>query len=121
MRMRPNVVVVLAMSADGKISKDANLPARFGSDADRAHLATQIAQADGVLMGANTLRAYQTSLTLRDPRLLAQRVARGQDPQPLHFICSGSGQLDSTWRFFRQPIPRGLITTPEGADRKSVV
>lgn len=113
--MRPKVVVVLAMSADGKISHDADVPARFGSDADRAHLETQIAQADGVLMGANTLRAYQTSLTLRDPRLLAQRATRGQAPQPLHLICSGSGALIPTWRFFNQPLPRGLITTPHGA------
>lgn len=112
--MRPKIVVILAMSADGKISDGFGKPAQFGSSADRAHLETQIAQADGVLIGANTLRAYHTSLTLREPRLLAQRAEQGQAPQPLHFICSGSGKFDPAWRFFSQSIPRGLISTPQG-------
>ncbi|MGB0560507.1 MAG: RibD family protein [Spirulinaceae cyanobacterium] len=113
--LRPKTVVVLAMSADGKISDRTRQPARFGSRADRHHLEHQIAQADGVLIGANTLRAYQTSVTLQDPRLLAQRAAAGRSPQPWHWICSRSGQLDPNWRFFRQPLRRGLITTPGGA------
>ncbi|MEM8637590.1 MAG: RibD family protein [Cyanobacteria bacterium P01_G01_bin.54] len=112
---RPKLVAVLAMSADGKISDRARQPARFGSKVDRRHLEGQIAQADGLLIGANTLRAYQTSVTLCDPQLLDQRAQAGRSPQPWHWICSRSGALDPGWRFFRQSLRRGLITTPQGA------
>lgn len=112
---RPKTVVVLAMSADGKISPAASQPARFGSHTDRAHLEAQIAQADAVLIGSGTLRAYETSLTITNPQWLAMRQERGQPSQPLHLICSRSGQLNPTWRFFGQAIPRGLVTTVAGA------
>lgn len=111
---RPYITVILAMTADGKISDRAQTPARFGSVDDRAHLEAQIAQADMILLGANTLRAYETSLTVRDPLLLQARRQRGQPAQPIHLICSRSGNLQPTWRFFAQPFPRWLLTTPHG-------
>ncbi len=113
--LRPHITVVLAMSADGKIADYTGAPARFGSPGDRHHLETQIAQADATLFGANTLRAYGTTLPITDPALLAQRRDRGQPPQPIHMVCSRSGQLDPRLRFFQQPVPRWLVTTPPGA------
>lgn len=112
---RPQVTVVIAMSADGKIADKARSPARFGSRRDREHLETQIAQADAVLFGAGTLRAYHTSLPISNPELINQRRDRGQPPQPLQIVCSASGNLDPDWRFFSQPFPRGLLTTPQQA------
>jgi 5-amino-6-(5-phosphoribosylamino)uracil reductase len=113
--VRPQVTVVLAMSADGKIADRDRSPARFGSSADNAHLETQIAQADAVLIGAGTLRAYGTSLSITQPTLLHQRQNRGQPSQPIHVVCSRSGELDPTARFFTQPFPRWLLTTATGA------
>ncbi|MEB3293594.1 MAG: dihydrofolate reductase family protein, partial [Synechococcales bacterium] len=75
--------VVLAMSADGKISDRTGAAARFGSPQDQAHLEAQVAQADAVLFGAGTLRAYQTSLSIRTPELLAQRRQAGKPEQPI--------------------------------------
>ena len=112
---RPWVRGVLAMGLDGKIAPVDRSAARFSSPADFVHLETQVAAVDGVIMGAGTLRAYGTSLSVRDPALVAQRQQRGQAPQPVHLICSASGQLDRQWRFFQQPVPRWLLTTPEGA------
>jgi 5-amino-6-(5-phosphoribosylamino)uracil reductase len=103
------------MSADGKIADYQRSAARFGSAADKAHLQRQIAQVDGVLFGAGTLRAYHTTLTITDPDLLAQRSQRNQSPQPIHLVCSASGNLDPHWRFFQQPVSRWLLTTAQGA------
>ncbi|MDA0266494.1 MAG: RibD family protein [Cyanobacteria bacterium] len=114
---RPYTTVILAMSADGKISDRDRQAARFSSAADLHHLETQIAQADGVLFGANTLRAYGTCLTVRQPALLGARSQRQQPPQPIQMVCSGSGKLDPKWRFFQQAVPRWLITTALGAKR----
>lgn len=113
---RPTLILVLAMSADGKIADAARSPARFGSEHDRAHLERQIAAADGFLFGAGTLRAYGTSLPIRNPDLLRDRQAQHKPPQPPHIVCSVSGRLDKTWRFFQQPIPRWLLTTDREAE-----
>jgi len=112
---RPWLTVILAMTADGKISDYRRSPARFGSSGDRAHLETQIAQTDAVLLGAGTLRAYGTSVSLSRPEQLGQRLDRGLAPQPVHIICSLSGELDPQLKFFRQGFPRWLLTSPQGA------
>jgi 5-amino-6-(5-phosphoribosylamino)uracil reductase len=111
----PHCTVVLAITADGQLSDAPLTPARFGSAADLAHLETQVARADAVLFRAGTLRAYQTTFSVRDRTLLAQRQDRGQPPQAMHYVCSRRAEFDPRWRFFQQPIPRGLITTAQGA------
>jgi 5-amino-6-(5-phosphoribosylamino)uracil reductase len=108
-------MVVLAMSADGKIADVQRSPARFGSTTDKAHLETQIAQADAVLVGAETLRAYGTILKVSSPNLLQHRQERGKPPQPIHIVCSKSAILDPDYAFFNQPVPRWLLTTERGA------
>ncbi|MBD2461087.1 RibD family protein [Oscillatoria sp. FACHB-1407] len=112
---RSHTTVVLAMSADGKIADYQRSPARFGSSTDKAHLESQIAQADAVLFGAETLRAYGTTLPIRQTQLLDQRQQQGKPPQPVHIVCSRSGKLDANYPFFQQPVPRWLLTTLEGA------
>ncbi len=114
---RPHTTVVLAMSADGKIADQARSPARFGSAADKAHLEQQVAQADGVLFGAGTLRAYGTTLPISTPTLLQQRQQHGKPAQPVHIVCSATAQLDPTYRFFSQAVPRWLLTTAAGVQR----
>ncbi|HEY9736379.1 MAG TPA: RibD family protein [Trichocoleus sp.] len=108
--------VILAMSADGKIADRDRTAARFSSRADLAHLETQIAAADAVLIGGGTLRAYGTTLPVRRPSLVEQRQQRGQPEQPMHIIWSPSGNLDPGCRFFQQAVPRGLLTTAAAAE-----
>jgi 5-amino-6-(5-phosphoribosylamino)uracil reductase len=112
---RPHTTVVVATSADGKIADRSRAAARFSSSRDRAHLEAQIAQADAVIFGAGTLRAYHTSLPITNPKYINQRLDRGQPPQPTHIVCSASGNLDPSWRFFSQPFPRWLLTSPDKA------
>lgn len=115
--MRLHTTVVLAMSADGKIADAKRSPARFGSQADKSHLETQIARVDAVLFGAATLRAYGTTLRVTRADLLQQRQQQGKPAQPVHIICSRSAQLNPDYPFFRQAVPRWLITTLTGAER----
>ncbi|MEB3274045.1 MAG: RibD family protein [Prochlorothrix sp.] len=117
---RPHTTLILALSLDGKIADRHQSPARFGSAVDQQHLERSIAAADAVLLGAGTLRAYHSSLPVRDPKLLAQRSAQHRPPQPVQILCSASGDLDPRWRFFQQPLPRWLLTTATGADRWAV-
>ena len=114
-RPRPHTTVVLAMSLDGKIADRDRAVARFSSHRDLEHLEQRVAEADGVLFGAGTLRAYGTCLSIRQPQLRTARAARGQAPQPVQMVGSASGCLDATMKFFQQPVPRWLLTSPTGA------
>jgi 5-amino-6-(5-phosphoribosylamino)uracil reductase len=117
MKNRLHTTVILAMTADGKIADYQSSAARFGSVNDRTHLEQQVSLADAVLFGAGTLRAYGSTMSVSNPLLLQERKARSQSPQPVQIVVSASGNLDSQWRFFQQPIPRWLITIP-GNDGK---
>lgn len=114
---RPQTTVILAMSADGKIADAQRSPARFGSAADQQHLERQVAEADGVLLGAGTLRTYGTTIRVTNADLLQQRASLGKPSQPIQIICSGSANIDPNLRFFQQPVPRWLLTTPAGVQR----
>ncbi|BAZ45919.1 bifunctional deaminase-reductase domain protein [Chondrocystis sp. NIES-4102] len=117
MNNRPQTTAILAMTADGKIADYMRSPARFGSINDKLHLETQVSLVDAVLFGADTLRAYQTTMSVSNPQLLQARATRlgissTAQLQPVQIVVSASGNLDSQWRFFRQPIPRWLLTVP---------
>jgi 5-amino-6-(5-phosphoribosylamino)uracil reductase len=102
------------MSADGKIADAKRSPAKFGSANDKTHLERQVAKADAVLFGATTLRSGGTAMRVVDPALIAQREQQGQPPQPIQILASKSGNIDPELPFFRQNVPRWLITTDEG-------
>jgi 5-amino-6-(5-phosphoribosylamino)uracil reductase len=112
-----HTTAILAMSADGKLTDYSKAPSSFVSKADQCHLERQIACADGVLFGAGTLRAYGTTMTVRDPELLQARRDRNQPDQPLQIVCSQSADLDSSYPFFTQDTPRGLLTDAVGAEK----
>lgn len=115
LKHRPNVTLVLAMSADGKIADFQHSPAFFGSKNDKAHLEEQIAISDAVLFGANTLRAYGTTLTVSHPDLLQHRKNLGKDLQPLHIVITETANINPEIRFFKQAVRRWLLTTDSGA------
>ena len=114
MENRPKTTVILAMTADGKIADFQRNAARFGSDIDKNHLEKQISLVDGVIFGAGTLRAYGTTLTVRNTELLAQRKQENKPSQPINIVVSASGKIADNLRFFSQPVPHWLITTEEG-------
>lgn len=110
----PKITAILAISLDGSISSAEDTAARFSSKADLFHLEQQIALCDGIIFGASTLRAYGTTITVKNPQLLEQRQQRKQSPQPLNIVCSSSGNLDPNCPFFSQPVARALLTTNHG-------
>ena len=91
-----HTTAILAMSADGKLTDYSNAPSSFVSKDDQNHLEIQIAQADAVLFGAGTLRAYGTSMTVRSPELIQARRDRTQPDQPLQIVCSQSADFYRT-------------------------
>jgi 5-amino-6-(5-phosphoribosylamino)uracil reductase len=107
--------LVLAMTADGKITDAAKSPPKFGSERDYAHLESQIALADAILVGSGTLGDGGSAVEIATPELVQSRIDRGQPAQPPQIICSRSGKIDSQIPFFSQPFDRWLLTTKTGA------
>jgi 5-amino-6-(5-phosphoribosylamino)uracil reductase len=107
--------LVLAMTADGKISDVRKSPPTFGSARDRSHLEEQMALADAILVGSGTLADGGEAVLVSQPELIIARTARGQEPQPIQIIASRSGKIDRDLPFFSQPFSRWLITTKSGA------
>ena len=115
MAHRPTTTVVLAMSADGKITDAQQSPPEFGSAEDYAHLERQVAAADGILFGSATLKAGETAMPVKTQELITARLERGQPEQPAQIVCTRSGDLDPNLRFFQQAVPHWLVTTMKGA------
>jgi 5-amino-6-(5-phosphoribosylamino)uracil reductase len=107
--------LVLAMTADGKISDVQKSPPTFGSKQDYAHLEAQMALADAILVGSGTLNDGGETVLVTRTELIQARTARGQSLQPIQIICSRSGKIDRELLFFSQPIERWLLTTSRGA------
>ena len=113
---RPQTTVVLAMTADGKISDVGRHHATFGTAVDKAHLEHQVAISDAVLFGNSTLKSEKSAFLIKNNELITEREAQNQPKQPIQIICSGTGVIDPQWRFFQQPISRWLLTTKQGAN-----
>jgi 5-amino-6-(5-phosphoribosylamino)uracil reductase len=114
---RPLTTVVLAMSADGKIADMGRSHPTFGSKHDFDHLEQQVALADAVLFGSTTLKAGGTAMRIVNLERIAERVKSGRPEQPIQIVCTRTGDLDPSLKFFQQPIPRYLLTTATGAER----
>jgi 5-amino-6-(5-phosphoribosylamino)uracil reductase len=106
--------LVLAMTADGKISDVTRSAPTFGSDRDYAHMEEQIMLSDVVLVGSGTLNDGGSAVETK-PALIQARLDRGVSAQPPQIICSRSGKIDPTLPFFSQSIERWLLTTTIGS------
>ncbi|MEH1884582.1 MULTISPECIES: PatA/PatG family cyanobactin maturation protease [unclassified Nostoc] len=113
---RPQTTVILAMSADGKISDELRSPASFSSEQDKLHLEKQIAQMDGILFGTGTLNSHQATFIITNTELLQTRKQQKKPPQPVQIVVSASGKINPNLHFFQQPVSRWLLTTNQGQE-----
>src|SRR4051794_24060830 len=105
---RPYVLLNMVTSVDGKAALHGGATG-LGSALDHRLMRALRAAVDAVMNGAATLRAERV-----DPRVgaerKAQRVARGQTPEPLAVLLSGSGDLPLDRRYFAHPeVPRVVL------------
>lgn len=89
---RPFVIAKCGISLDGRLTRRSGEPRWITSAAARRHARTLRAQVDAILVGAETVRADNPRLTLRDIR-----GAR----QPWRVILTRSGNLPGRSQVFR--------------------
>jgi 5-amino-6-(5-phosphoribosylamino)uracil reductase len=120
----PELLLVLAVSLDGRLAPAAGGAAQLGGPGDRRVLEEALAWADAALVGAETLRRHGTTGLIHYPDLLEGRTAAGRPPQPIAIAASRSGVLPPEMPFFRQPLERWLLRAApapagEGAETRS--
>lgn len=107
--LRPLLRLVLAVSIDGRLAPAQGGAAQLGGAGDRRRLEEALCWADGVLLGAQTLRLHRTSCLIHAPDLLRRRSSLGLSPQPPVVVWSRSGQIPAQLPFFQQPLERWLL------------
>ena len=109
---RDNVTITLivAMSADGKISTRDHAGPRFTSQADTAHLRQRRVESDAVIVGAGTILndnpAFRLPLPMQD-----ERRAHGRASTPIRCVVSGRGSISPEARLFAGHESPALVFT----------
>jgi len=117
-RPRPLLVATFAMTVDGKITTRAFSPVDFTSREDKRHLLRQRSLGDAVLIGRSTLTHDNVRLGLPDPKMRAEREARGQAPYPLRVIVSNEGRIDPSLNLFQTGTSKIVIFSTTRMPRK---
>ena len=115
---RPFVFATFAMTVDGKITTRTFSPVDFTSRADKLHLLRQRSLGDAVLIGHGTLEHDNVRLGLPDPKMRAEREARGQSAYPLRVIVSNEGRIDPALNIFQTDFSRIVIFSTMRMPRK---
>lgn len=112
---RPYTLINVAISADGKISTASRGRVRFSSDADRELMDELRAQADAILLGAQTIRAEDPPVRVRSRARREARRAAGKPAHPLTIVVSRSLDLPLGGRYFSDRRTAKLVVTTEDA------
>jgi 5-amino-6-(5-phosphoribosylamino)uracil reductase len=112
---RPWVSTNMVMSLDGAFSVEGTSRG-LSSEADHALFQAQRWLADVVLVGASTARVERYRRPRADPAAAPLRRARGQRPDPLLVVVTGSGQVPRDQPFLRGDGPPPLLVHPGRTD-----
>ena len=106
------VILSAAVTADGYL--DDNGPGRLviSTPGDWAAVLRLRAGCDAILVGAETVRRDNPSLSLRDDAKRARRAARGLRPDLSKAVVTRSGRLDPSLRFFTEGDADRYVFSP---------
>jgi 2,5-diamino-6-(ribosylamino)-4(3H)-pyrimidinone 5'-phosphate reductase len=111
---RPYVLINVAATVDGKIDTRERRGAPISSEADRRRVDRLRASVDGVIVGHRTLHDEDPRLTVRSEALIAERIARGDSPQPARIGIASRILLRPDARFLNGPPGRVVLFVPNG-------
>lgn len=116
---RPFVYVNMAMTVDGKITSSTRERPRFTSEHDRRHMDRLRAAADGIMLGARTMRADNPAWHVRSAAMRDYRESLGKPEGLLRVLVTAGGEIDCESRFFDESHGGGerIIATVEDVPR----
>jgi len=112
--MRPFVFINVAVSTDGKMDTFERKGASISSAEDKARVLSLRAEADAVMVGGHTLLSESPKLTVKDPILRAERVAKGlpENPMKVGVVSEADIRLDGDF-ITAGPARKVIFTTSQ--------
>ena len=107
---RPEIILVIASSLDGRIALPHGGETHLGSEYDKKLLNKSLTKVDATLFGSGTLKAHQSTFLIRKNNFLQNRQEISAN-QPISVIAGNSENFSKSWRYFNQPIRRWLISS----------
>ena len=107
---RPEIILVIASSLDGRIAFPQGGETHLGSEYDKQLLNKSLTKVDATLFGSGTLKAHQSTFLIRKNHFLKNRQEILAN-QPISVIAGNSENFSKSWRYFKQPIRRWLISS----------
>ncbi len=103
------IVVSVAISADNYM--DDNTPQRLilSNEADWREVYQLRAEADGILIGAQTLRLDNPSLGIKIEELKVERTNKGLTGEPMRIVLSGRGEISPDLKLFHKGEGKVII------------
>ena len=117
---KPEVILVIAISLDGRIALPKGGESHLGSEYDRKLLNQSLTKVDATLFGSGTLKAHQSTYLIRKKHLLKNRQEISLN-QPISIIAGNSKNFSKSWRYFNQPIRRWLISSDRNIKDSKVI
>ncbi len=95
-----SVTLSVATSADGYIDDTSSERLVLSTPDDWSAVYALRAEADAIVIGANTLRVDNPRLSLKSEELRAGRLSKGLSAEPVRVVVSGRGYIDPSLRLF---------------------
>jgi len=110
---RPYLLLNMIASVDGRITSEGR-SGPLGGPADRELFHALRTVADGVLVGARTVRVERYNRIVAEERHRRLRAARGLDEEPYACVLTASGSFDRRIPLFAERGVRLIALTTEG-------
>ncbi len=107
---RPEIILIIASSLDGRIAFPQGGESHLGSEYDKKLLNKSLTKVDATLFGSGTIKAHQSTFLIRKKQFFKNRKEISVN-QPISIIAGNSQNFSKTWRYFNQPIRRWLISS----------
>lgn len=111
MTNRPNVIVNVAMTIDGKLDTFERKGATISSKEDKQRVDELRASVDAILVGGKTLLSEDPSLTVKTKSLRTHRSTKGLEENPVKVAVVSKAELNLQGDFMTQGPARRLIYT----------
>ena len=98
---KPNIILVIASSVDGRLSFPINQSAHIGSFEDKKILNNAISQVDATIFGSGTLKVHQSTFLIK--KFIDKTKFIIKESQPISIIAGNPNNFQKEWLYFNQP------------------
>jgi 2,5-diamino-6-(ribosylamino)-4(3H)-pyrimidinone 5'-phosphate reductase len=119
-RMRPHVVVNVAISADGKLSTRERRQVKISGSEDFERVDRLKAGCDAVMVGIGTVLADDPALTVKSDELKRERLAQGRDEHPLRVVVDSTARIPLTSSILTRGGGKRVVAVSQRADLATV-